>query len=77
MAAIRRAVERTQALIAARTEPCSDDCPGWLVCNEATRPEIQTCIECFPGKGGPTDTDVTRLPEAQAALARALAEPLE
>jgi hypothetical protein len=77
MSRLASAIERTRAILAARTEPCGDDCPGWLICNQATHPEIQTCIECFPGKGGPTDTEVARLPEAYIALARALAEPIE
>ncbi len=52
-------------------------CPGWAIFDTARGLEIERCDECFYGTDVHevvSDDDVAGLPEAQAALADAVAE---
>lgn len=71
----------TRGVLAARTERCTPDCPGWAIFEVDRDPgvEIEACDECNQiarEERTPTvdDDDVAALPEAQAALAAYLEE---
>jgi hypothetical protein len=78
-------IDQVRRTLAARTERCSADCPGWAIFEVDREPfmEIEACDECNAiarqtGHPKVWDDDVEILPEAQAELRRQLevfAEP--
>lgn len=77
-----RSPDEIRRIVRQREEMCRDRCPGWEIFEVNREPgvEIEACDECNQlaravGEPQLTDDDVAALPEAQRALARALAEP--